>query len=339
MIRARARGALAAAALTACATTSAASLHAQAAGGTCSTSGSGFNGGDVCQKARDLFSFVAPQVGVAVASGNPIPGDAGSLGGLGKRAVSLRLVAVEGHLPRNSVPLSAGAAVASDFGEARTIMPLPTIDAAIGLFAGAPFGLTNVGGVDALIGASYLPSVSHNAFELRPRNGGFGFSYGLRVGLLQESSVVPGLGVSWQRRQLPKSDFNYTPGNDSLVVNGTTVRSDALRAIISKRFALFGLAAGVGRDHVVSASDMGAVVNEGSGAAQVRQTVSLTGLRESDDRNTAFVNASFSMLAFRIVAEYGRSSAGTIRETVNRFGSRRANEAYNYGSLGISARF
>jgi hypothetical protein len=213
------------------------------------------------------------------------------------------------------------------------------VDGAIGVFPGAPFGLTNVGGVDVLLGATYLPSVSRNDFVLEPRNGGFGFSYGVRVGVLQESSIVPGIGVSWQRRQLPQSDFTYTPSNDSLVVSGTTVRSDAIRAVVSKRFALFGLAAGVGRDRVESESNMSAVVNESVAGNAVRQTVSLTGLRETANRNTAFANASFSLLAFRIVAEYGRSSAGTIRETVNSFGGRRANEAYNYGSLGISARF
>ena len=320
-------------------TTRVQAVYAQGPGGTCSTTGAGFNGGDVCQKARDLFSFVSPQIGVAVAGGNTIPGDAGSLGGFGKRAISVRLVAVEGQLPRNSVPLTTGTAVASDFGAVRTLMPLPTVDAAIGVFPGAPFGLTNFGGVDVLLGATYLPSVSRNDFVLEPRNGGFGFSYGVRVGFLQESSVVPGIGISWQRRQLPESDFTYTPSNNSLVVTGTAVRADAIRAVISKRFALFGLAAGVGRDRVESESNMNAVVNEGVAGNPVRQTVSLTGLRETANRNTAFANASFSLLAFRIVAEYGRSSAGTIRETVNSFGGRRANEAYNYGSLGISARF
>ncbi|MEO7520191.1 MAG: hypothetical protein ABIW79_00105 [Gemmatimonas sp.] len=338
-MRARRSGAVTAAMLAMGLTARVPPVHAQGPRGTCSTSGAGFNGGDVCQKARDLFSFVAPQIGVAVAGGNPIPGDAGSLGGFGKRALSLRMVVVDAHLPRNSVPLTAGAAAGSDFGQERTVMPLPAVDGAIGVFAGAPLGLTNVGGVDLLAGATYLPHVSRNAFELRAANGGFGFSYGVRVGVLQESSVVPGLGVSWQRRQLPTSDFSYMPSNDTLVVNGTSVRADALRAVISKRFALFGLAAGVGRDRIVSESNMSAVVNESAGNSAVRQTVSLTGLRESTERNTAFVNASFSLIAFRIVAEYGRSSAGTLRETVNSFGGRRANEAYNYGSLGITARF
>ncbi len=147
------------------------------------------------------------------------------------------------------------------------------------------------------------------------------------------------MSVSWQRRQLPTTDFSYTPANDTLIVDGTSVRSDALRVVVSKRIALFGLAAGIGQDHIEGESEMRAVVNETVGGTPLRQTVSLTGLRESTTRKTAFVNASFSLLVFRIVGEYGWSSAGSLRSTVNSFGGRSANEGYRYGSLGISARF
>jgi len=312
---------------------------AQGTAGTC-TSSSSFGSTDICQKARDLFAFVVPQIGVAVSGGNPIPGDAGSLGGFGKRALSLRVIGVDGRLPRNSVPLvSLAGASSSDFGAERTVIPLPAIDLGVGLFPGIPLGVTNVGGVDAIVGATYLPSVAHNDFEVTPQNGGLGFSYGLRVGALQESSLVPGISVSWQRRQLPSTDLSYTPTNDSLLVTGTSVKSDAVRIIVGKRIALFGLAAGVGQDRIVAESDMRAVVNEAGLPGGSRQTVELTGLREATTRKTAFVNASFSLLVLRIVGEFGWSSAGTLRETVNTFGGRSANEGYRYGSIGLSARF
>lgn len=314
-------------------------LRAQTTSGSCTTS-SPLGANDICQKARDLFAFVVPQVGVAVSGGNPIPGDAGSLGGFGKRVLSVRVVGTDGRLPRNSVPLATiGGTTSSDFGAARTIVPLPAVDLGVGLFPGVPLGVTNVGGVDLLVGATVLPSVSRNDFDVKPQNGGLGFSYGLRVGALQESSFVPGLSVSWQRRQLPTTDFNYTPSNDTLVVSGTSVKSDAVRIVASKRIALFGLAAGVGQDHIQGASNMSAIVNESSGSLATRQTVVLTGLEQSVTRKTAFVNASFSLLVLRIVGEYGWSSAGSLRETVNKFGGRSANEGYRYGSIGITARF
>lgn len=332
------RGVLGAAATIAATLVLAASAGAQGPATVCSSSNAQVDAAPLCQKARDLFRFVTPQIGVALSGGNPIPGDAGSLGRLGKVALSARIVAVEGFLPRNSVPLSFSSAT-SDFGAARTIVPLPAVDAAIGVFPGVPFGLTNVGGVDLLLGATLLPSVSRNAFELDPSNGGLGFSYGLRVGVLQESTLVPGLGVSWQRRELPRTDFAYRSNDDSLQVDGTQVRSNALRLVVSKRLALFGLAAGIGQDRIESSSTMTGVINERVNNTAGRYSVSLTGLHESTKRNTAFVNASFSILAARIVAEYGWSGAGTISSTVNGFGGRGANERYRYGSVGLTARF
>lgn len=315
---------------------------AQSGTPTCSVSPAVLSGADACQKAQDLFAFVVPQIGVAVSGGNPLPGDAGTLGGFGKRAISLRVVAVEGRLPKNSVPISVippNTRRSSDFGAARTIVPIPAVDLAIGLFPGLPLGVTNVGGVDLLVGATLLPSVSQNAFDVSPRNGGVGLAYGLRVGALQESSFVPGVSLSWQRRTTPTTDFRYAVDNDTLSVTGTTVRADAFRLVASKRLALFGLAVGVGRDRIEGESRLDATVNETAGGVPQRATVTLSGLRETASRNTAFANASFSVLLFRIVGEFGWSSAGTIRETVNTFGGRRANEGYRYGSLGLTARF
>jgi hypothetical protein len=39
-----------------------------------------------------------------------------------------------------------------------------------------------------------------------------------------------------------------------------------------------------------------------------------------------------------MVGEYGWSSAGTVVQTVNQFGGRKADEGYRYGSLGIALR-
>ncbi|MES2524752.1 MAG: hypothetical protein V4617_18795 [Gemmatimonadota bacterium] len=299
-----------------------------------------FNGqADACQKAIDLFAFILPQVGVAVSGGNPIPGDAGTLGGFGKRSLAVRVVAVDARLPENSVPLTVGAATASDFGATRAVLPLPSVDLALGLLPGIPYGLTNVGGVDLLLGATWLPSVSQDEFSLDPKNGGFGFAYGLRVGALQESSLVPGVSISWQRRHMPTTDFSYTPFNDTLRVGETTMRSDAFRLIASKRIRMFGFALGVGQDQIFGESAMTAVVNDDSGILPVRQTLSLTGLRESSKRNTAFLNASLNLIRIRLVGELGWSSEGDRRQTLNTFGGRRANEGYRYGSLGITTRF
>jgi hypothetical protein len=314
-------------------------LAAQTTSGPCTVSPGVVSGADACQKGRDLFGFVVPQIGSAVSSGNPVLGEGGTLGGWPKRAFSVRVSAVDGQLPRNAVPISViGAAVGSDFGAARTPIPLPSADAAIGLFPGIPLGLTNTLGVDVLLGASYLPTVTQSNFDVAPKDGGFAFQYGVRVGALQESSFIPGLSVSYMRRKMPTVDLGYASNNDTLSVTGTSVTSNAIRIVASKRVAIFGLAAGVGRDEIEGSASLRASVNETVLGTTQRFLVTLPDLRYTTTRNTAFVNASLGLGIARVVGEYGWSSAGTIRETVNQFGGRKADEGYRYGSLGIAFR-
>ncbi len=314
--------------------------RAQSTASNCTSSSAG-GAGDICRKAADIFAFLVPQVGVALAGGNAVLGEGGTLGGWGKGSVTLRVTAVNGALPKNVVPIAAsiGGAVANDFGAARTFVPMPSLDAAIGVIAGAPLGLTNFGGVDVLIGLVEIPRISESRFDVSPRSSQYAFSYGLRVGLLQESSLIPGISVSYVRRKAPTLNAQYTPSNDTLNVSDFSLTANALRAVISKRFLFFGVSAGVGRDEIKGVTGANAIVNEGSGNIQTRATVTFPTMNESVTRNTGFVNASFGLLMARVVAEFGRSSAGTLRETLNTFGSHHANEAYTYESLGVTVRF
>ena len=141
------------------------------------------------------------------------------------------------------------------------------------------------------------------------------------------------------RRKVPTLNVDYTPNNDTLQVQNMSLTANAIRAVISKRFLLFGVAAGVGRDEIEGVTGARAVVNETiSGTAQ-RAVITLPRLSEKTTRNTAFVNASFGLSIARIVAEYGRSSAGSLRQTLNTFGGHQANDAYSYGSVGLTVRF
>lgn len=317
-------------------------LSAQTTSGTCSTVVSGFNvftGPDACTKARDLFAFIMPQAGVALSGGNPVLGEGGTMGGWGKRAISLRVSAVDGQLPKNVVPVSLGAATSSNFGATRAPVPVPSLDAAIGVFAGVPAGLTNVGGVDVLLGATYLPKVDEDEFSLAPQTSSFALSYGVRVGALQESSLIPGLSVSYMRRKLPTVSLGYASNNDTISVRNLAATSNSLRLVASKRIAVFGFAAGVGRDQIVNTAGVEAVVNETVLGVSQRGIVRLTDLRNEVTRNTAFVNASIGLLAARIVGELGWSAAGDKDPTLNTFDGRSANEGYRYGSLGVTIRF
>lgn len=296
---------------------------------------------DICRKAADLFAFVVPQSGVALAGGNPVLGEGGTLGGWGRRTFTLRATAVDGRAPRNNVPLTLtrSSPEADDFGADRTPVPMASLDAAIGLFAGVPLGVTNVGGVDALLGVTAVPTISAGEFQLRPQGSSVALSYGVRVGLIQESAFVPGLSLSWLRRRMPTLDLDYTPSNDTLQARNIALTANTFRLVASKRFAAIGFAAGVGRDEITGTTGLRAIVNEPVAGGSGRAEIGFPALRESPKRTTAFVNASLGVPIARIVLELGRSRAGTLRETLNTFGDRRANEGYTYGSLGVTVRF
>ena len=315
-------------------------LLAQTTAGSCTVVPGTLAGADACTKARDLFAFVLPQVGVALSGGNPILGEGGTAGGWGKIVASARLSAVDGRLPKTAVPVRLSqTATADDFGTVRAPIPVPSVDAAIGVLKGIPLGLTNVGGVDALVSVTYVPSVAKGPVELATDGGNVAVGYGVRVGLLQESALVPGIGVSWMRRSLPTLDLQFRGANDTLAIRQLGVSSQAIRLTASKRLLLVGLAAGVGQDRIDGTASVSAAVNESVGGSPQRAAVSLPSLRTRTVRNTAFVNASFSLLIARLVGELGWSSAGAIEQTTNRFGSRQANEAYGYGSVGLTLRF
>jgi len=341
VIRARAFATtlLAAAAMVSVATPS----SARAQGCTLGVSGgpvpSGF-GVDACQKARDLFVFLAPQVGTALSGGNVMLGEGGALGGWGKRSIVLRTTVVEGVAPEGTVNISGSDVLQpSDFGAQRVPVPVPSLDVAIGLFRGVPLGLTNVGGIDLLLGVTYLPSTQRDQIALTPDGNGIAATVGARFGILQESALVPGVSLSVLRRRLPTTTVRYTSGNDSLGVIDTRVATTVLRFTAKKHFGIFGLGGGFGEDRHNTSTELEAIVNETVQGTPVRGMLSANDLRFTATRTTVFANLSLGLPIAQLVLEVGQSRAGDLRQTTNSFGNRQANEAYRYGSLGVGLRF
>jgi hypothetical protein len=67
---------------------------------------------DGCEKARDLFLYMAPQLGTAISGGSHTLGIGTTLGGFPHFAIALRANAVMGDLPVID-DVSAGGAVSS----------------------------------------------------------------------------------------------------------------------------------------------------------------------------------------------------------------------------------
>ncbi len=294
---------------------------------------------DACVKTSDVFSFLAPQVGVALSGGNVMLGEGGTLGGWGKRSAVLRITAVDGRVPANDITLSTSGPQSSNFGAERAPVPVPSLDVAIGVFRGVPVGLTNVGGVDLIVGVTAIPSVSRDRFAVDRDGGGIAATFGVRVGILQESALVPGVGLSVMRRRLPTTSISYYAGNDTLRVMGNKFSTTSIRLAANKRFGLFAIGGGIGEDRLSARSSVEAILNESVQGVPARAVATLSDLRDDTKRGTAFLNASVGLAMAQLVLEVGQSRAGDIRETLNTFGDRRANEAYRYGSIGFGIRF
>ena len=292
---------------------------------------------DACQKAIDLFRYLAPQLGTSIAGGNATLGQGGNLGGLGHFAVGLRVNAVQGSLPQvQTTNISTSGAVQSTFNTKNQYFPMPTADLAVGIFKGLPLALTNVGGVDLLVSAAYLPEFNSSGVSVKVPNRSLKLGYGARVGILQESLLVPGVSVSYLVRDLPTVNVAANSGNDSLYVNSLSLKTKAWRMVASKSLILFGLAAGFGQDKYDASTDISAHVAARTVPPTSAANAGPVSLAQSLTRTNVFADLSMNLLLFKLTGEIGQVSGGTIN-TYNNFSGKQAADSRIYGSVG--ARF
>ncbi|HTE43981.1 MAG TPA: hypothetical protein VK636_01960 [Gemmatimonadaceae bacterium] len=285
---------------------------------------------DACVQAFDLYQFMAPQLGVELVGGNATIGQGSVLGGLGHFSVGVRGNVLRATLPRvDRFTESITGAKQNVLPTETAILGLPTADAAIGIFKGFPLALTNIGGIDALVSASYVPTTSGKNFAVTPQSN-LQFGFGARLGLLSESIVVPGISVTWIERDLPTTDLLGTSNGATLHVNDMTVKTSAWRVVASKSFIIFGLAAGVGQDSYDQEGTVSVTAAQGGNlfvAGPIKSSQTLK-------RTNMFADLSFNLPLFKIVAEIGQASGGTVN-TYNSFAGGRADRSQVYGSAGL----
>jgi len=293
---------------------------------------------DACQKAIDLFQYLVPQLGISITGGNATLGQGSTLGGLGHFSVGIRVNAVQGSLPQvNDVTPSVQGAVSSQYETEDQIIGLPTADLAIGLFKGIPLALTNVGGVDLLVSAAYLPEFDGEGVSIRVPDGSLKLGFGARVGLLQESLIVPGISATYLRRDLPTTTITAATGSDSLYVGDLSVKTDAWRVVASKSLLFLGIAVGGGQDRYKSSADVRASVAPRPPFTTTRYTAAPTSaIEQTLTRTNVFANLSLNLLLLKLTGEIGQVSGGEI-STFNTFNGKQAADSRIYGSIG--ARF
>ncbi len=294
---------------------------------------------DACQQAYDLYQFLAPQLGLAVAGGNATLGSASTQGGLGHFSVGIRGNFFPGYIPDVGAFSSrnTGASPARTLPSKHQLLGAPIADAAIGIFKGLPLGLTNVGGVDLLLSATYIPTIDASSVKITPDQN-LQLGYGVRIGLLQESILVPGVSFSYLKRDLPTTTIIGTSSGQSLNINNAKVKTDAWRLTASKNLLLLNLAAGVGQDHYKSSADIVATVSGSTTVGGVtvpyNGTSTIPDTRQSLTRTNAFLDAALAVPFVKLVGEVGYATGGTV-DTYNSFSTGRADKGQVYFSAGL----
>ena len=151
---------------------------------------------DACQQAADVYQFMAPQLGLALAGGNATLGTGSTLGGFGHFSIGVRVNAFQGSLPDvgKYTQSTNGAVKNPSLATKDQWIGLPTADAAVGIFGGIPLGVTNVGGIDALVSASYVPTIGKAGDDIQiTPSSSVQVGYGVRVGLVR--SLVVGTSL------------------------------------------------------------------------------------------------------------------------------------------------
>ena len=293
---------------------------------------------DACQKAIDVFQYLAPQLGVIISGGNATLGVGGTLGGLGHIYVSGRANVVNSNIPRvdKVTPATTGAR-SDNYPTQSQIAGIPQADVAIGLFRGIPLGVTNVGGIDLLGSVSYLPSLDASGVHISTPNGSVKFGGGARVGIVQESILFPGVSVTYLHRGLPTVDLSANDGGgDSLNLKNIDVSTDSYRLVASKSLLMLGLAAGVGQDRYSStATGSGNVAARGvAGIGTPAEALGPISMQQKLTRTTYFVDATLNFPVIKLIGEIGRTNSVNI-PTYNSFAGAAPGSAQTYGALGV----
>jgi hypothetical protein len=283
---------------------------------------------DACEKARDFFLYMAPQLGTSLTGGSHTLGIGTNLGGFPHFALAIRANAVMGDLPTLD-DVTVGSAVSDVIASEESPIGLPTVDFALGLTKGFSLGVTRIGGIDLIGGITYLPEFEDEGTSIVAQDGSISVGLGARVGLLQQSALIPGVAFSVMKRDLPVMDFGFqTDGGDEFNINDFSVSTTSWRLSAQKNLLLFQLGAGIGGDtYDFSTSASGSVDGNAFGFVADQQMT----------RTTMYGTLGLNLLLVKIVAEVGQVSGGSV-ETFNQF-VEAADKTRMYGTVGVRISF
>jgi hypothetical protein len=270
---------------------------------------------DECRVVAQAVDAAQPQLGILMAGGNPTLGTASTggvrLGIIPRVSLTARLNVVGARLPDIRQEAESEAE--------QFMLPAPAVGAnlSVGLTQGfslAPM-LGGFGAIDLLGSVSVLPlSLLGDEFG----DNAFSWGAGARVGLIRESFVMPGVSVSLMYRSLGDVSLGEVcTGSEIPNENPRTCSTTdgdfgelrfgldnwSARAAVSKRILGLGLTAGVGYDRFETSADFAFRAPTGPGGSD--QIYRFNEIGVDNDRWSAFVDASFTVLVGSLVAELG----------------------------------
>lgn len=273
---------------------------------------------NACVAVAQAVDAAQPQLGILMAGGNPTLGTASTggvrLGIIPRFSLTGRVNVVGARLPDiTQIDPNAGGGSETD----QFSVPAPALGANVSLgltngFSVAPL-LGGFGAIDLLGSVTVLPLSLIDEFD----DNAVSWGAGARVALMRESFVTPGVSVSLMYRDMgelkygdvcegdppqdgPDTECANTDGDDGEIRFGLSNWS--ARAAVSKRLLGLGLTAGVGYDRFESDADLA-----------VRSGTSITRFRDvsvDNDRWSAFVDASYTVLVGSLVGEVGWMQGG-----------------------------
>lgn len=282
---------------------------------------------DFCLSVAQAVESAQPQVGILIAGGNPTIGTASTgglrLGVLPRVSASANLNVAFIRLP--DILAEQAGATAQRLNDAVGI-PAPALSGTIsvGVFPGISLLPTvgGVGAIDLLGSASWLPVSGFEAMR-----DDLAFGGGVRVGLLRESFLTPGVSVSLMHRRLGTVRYGNVC---SAVGAGQTTAGEGYdfesgscpgggdpgefaldlsdwsgRAAIGKRLLGLGLTGGIGYDRFASDVDFGFRAPSGALPGRAGYYARATDIELDNSRWSAFLDASLTLLVATIGVEAG----------------------------------
>jgi hypothetical protein len=266
----------------------------------CQEAGLPVEGLPLCRDVVAAVQLLQPELGLALAGGNPTLGTASPLGKK-FRFIPRMHFGVRVNFTGAEIPdiLNYPADPRQPLPSRSFTIASPQADLSIGLFNGFQLASTLDGflAVELLGSLGVLMLSSGQGFQ----DNAPGYGLGARVGILRESFTAPGISVSGYYKRTGDIDYGKVADGDDAQI-GLDLDVYSFRTGISKSFVSFGVVVTLGWDRYQSA--VAYAVADGTGGMTVvaspEEPVDL-----ASERWSAFADLSYVVLFVNIVAELG----------------------------------